>query len=104
MNVKQALAANGRHIAYRMVGDRRIIVEQAGELLFVQIQRQRKKHWISDDSGGSIRYLAGILRDATGRYCCVGRDLVCLEQLRACLPLRDQELCLTTYDDWHPLA
>lgn len=103
VNVEQALTASGEHAAYRIAGDRRIIVELKEKLLIIQIQRRRRKHWIGDDNGGGIRYLGGVVRDGTGRYCCPECDLTCFQRVRACLPLRDQELFLLESDDWYPL-
>ena len=100
MNLEQAIATSCRCLAYRVVGDRRVIVEYRRELLIIQIQRRSKKRWITDDDSGSIRYLRGILRDDTGRYLCTLDDPSKIAWIRACLPLHYQALLLPECDDW----
>lgn len=103
LNVEQALTASRASLAYRVADNRRIIVEWRGELLLMQIQRRLNRHWVLDDDGGGVRYLAGVLRDGSGRYLYASSDLTCLEGVRSCLPSRDQELFLPESDDWRPM-
>ena len=100
LNLERAIAASCRCLAYRVVDDRRVIVEYRRELLIIQIQRRSKKRWITDDNGGGVRYLMGILRDDTGRYLCIPDDPSDLVWMRAYLPLRYQALLLPECDDW----
>lgn len=100
MNLEQTIATSCRCLACRVVGDQRVIVEYRRELLIIQIQRRLKKSWITDDNGGGIRYLMGILRDGTGRYLCISDDLSDIVWMRAYLPLRYQTLLLPECDDW----
>src|SRR5690348_5061087 len=101
MNLEQAVATSYRCVAYRVVDDRRVIVENRQEMLIVQIQQRSKKRWIADDISGGIRYLMGILRDDTGRYLCTPGDLTKIACIRAYLPLHYQTLLLSECDDWH---
>lgn len=103
MNVEQALTASRESLACRVADKRRIIVERRGELLLMQIQRRLNKHWVPDDEGGGVRYLAGLLRDDAGRYLYANSDLTGLAGVRSCLPSRDQELFLPESDDWRPM-
>jgi hypothetical protein len=42
LNLEQALAASRARLAYRLLEDRRVIVDQRGERLILQIQRRFK--------------------------------------------------------------
>lgn len=71
----------------------------------MHIQRRSKCHWIADEDGGSVRYLAGVLRDSMGRYLYLSPsdDLSNIEQIRTLLPLCYQGLLIPTSDDWHAI-
>lgn len=103
LNLEQAMAASSSCLAYRVVGDRRVIVDRGQELLTIQIQCKAKTHWIADDDGGGVRYLAGVLRDGAGRYLYVSGDVTCIPQIRAYLPLGYQALLLPECDDWQSI-
>ncbi len=105
LNLEQALAGSCHRLACRQVSDRRVIVDRGQELLTVHLQRRSKRRWVADDDGGSVRYLAGVLRDGMGRYLylCSSDDLSDIEQIRTLLPLCDQALLIATSDDWHAL-
>src|SRR6202043_2046419 len=87
LNLERALAGSCHSLACRQVGDRRVVVDRGQELVTVHIQRRSKRHWIADDDGGGVRYLAGVLRDGMGRYLslCPYDDLSAIEQIRALL-------------------
>ena len=74
-------------------------------MLTMCVQRRASKRWIIDDDGGSVRYLAGVLRDGMGRYLylCPSDDLSNIEQFRTLLPFWHQALLLPACDDWHVL-
>ncbi len=101
MDLEQAIAASSSHLACRVVGNRRVIVGLQQELLTISIQRKAKLHWITDDDGGGVRYLAGVLRDDAGRYLYASGDVTCLPRIRAYLPLCYHTLLLPECDDWH---
>ncbi len=105
LNLEQALTANGHRLVYRQQGNRRVIVERQQYLLTIHFQRRRKRHWIIDDEGESVRYLGGIVRDGLGRYLslCLSDDLSTVDQIRAVLPLCYQDLLLPMSNDWLPL-
>ena len=105
MNLGQAIAASSYHLAYRQVADLRVIVDRGQGFLTVHLQRRSKRHWVADDDGGGVRYLAGILRDGMGRYLslCLSDDLSDIERIRTLLPLCYQALLLPACDDWHAL-
>jgi hypothetical protein len=103
MNLEQAIAASNSSLACRVVDDRRIIVDRGQELLTIYIQRKTKMHWIVDDDGGGVRYLAGVLRDGAGRYLYASGDVTRLPQIRAYLPLCYHALLLPECDDWQAI-
>ena len=103
LNLGQAIAASDTHLACRVVGDLRVIVDRRQVPLKIHIQRRSKTHWIIDDDGGGIRYLAGVLRDAAGSYSCASDDLTCVSQIQACLPPRYQALLLPDSNDWQAM-
>jgi len=102
LNLEQALARSCHRLACREVSDRRVIVDRGQELLTIHVQRRSKRHWIADDDGRGVRYLAGVLRDGMGRYLslCPLDDLSGIEQVRTLLPLCYQALLLPACDDW----
>jgi hypothetical protein len=100
LNLEHAIAASCHQLAYRVVGDRRVIVHHQRELLTIQIQRRLKRRWITDDDGGGVRYLEGVMRDATGRYLCKPDNLSDIVRIRAWLPPRYQTLLLPDCEDW----
>ena len=100
MNLEQVIATSCRCLAYRVVGDLRVIVEYRRELLIIQIQRWSKSRWTTDDNSEGIRYLMGILRDDTGCYLCIPDNLSKIAWIKAYLPLRYQALLLPECDDW----
>jgi len=100
LKLEQAIATSYRCLACRVVGDRRVIVQYRRELLIIQMQRRLKRRWITDDDGGGIRYLMGILRDDTGRYLCILNDPSKIVWIKAYLPLYYQALLLPECDDW----
>ena len=106
MNLEQALAASCHHLACRRLGNRRVIVDCGQDFLTVLIQRRSKRCWITDDDGGGVRYLAGVLRDGMGRYLslCPSDDLSDIERIRTMLPLCSQALLTPTSHDWHVLV
>lgn len=106
MNLEQALAASCHHLAYRQVGDRRVIVDCGQAFLTIHIQRRLKRCWIADDNGGGVRYLAGVLRDDMGSYLslCLSDGLSAIERTRVLLPLCYQALLLPACDDWHAIG
>jgi hypothetical protein len=104
LNLEQAIAASCCCLAYRVVGDRRVIVGHGRELLIIQIQRRSKRLWIADDDRGGVRYLTGILRDETGRYLCILQDLSDITRMRAWLPISYQALLLPECDDWQAMV
>ncbi len=103
MNLEQAITASSSRLACRVVGNRRVIVARGQELLTISIQRKAKLHWIIDDDGGGVRYLAGVLRDDAGRYLYASDDVTCIPQIRAYLPRRYHTLLLPECDDWHAM-
>ena len=103
LNLEYAIAASCHQLACRVVGDRRVIVHHQRELLTIQIQRRLMRRWISDDDGGGVRYLAGVLRDVTGRFQCKPDDLSDIVRMRAWLPLRYQTLLLPECEDWQSM-
>jgi hypothetical protein len=103
LNLEHAIAASCHQLACRVVGDRRVIVHHQRELLTIQIQRRSKRRWITDDDGGGVRYLAGVMRDATGRYLCKPDDLSDIVRMRAWLPLCYQTLLLPECEDWQSM-
>ncbi len=100
LNLEQALAASCHHLACRQIGDRRVIVDGGRQLLTIQVQRRSKRHWVTDDHGGGVRYLAGVLRDGAGSYVCLSNDLTNIAQVRTWLPAHHQALLLPDCDDW----
>lgn len=103
MNLEQAIAASSSCLACRVVGDRRVIVVRGQELLTIHIQRKAKRHWITDDDGGGVRYLAGIIRDDAGGYLLASGDMACIPQVRAFLPADYHVLLLPECDDWQAM-
>ena len=106
LDLEQALAASCHRLARRQDGDRRVIVDGGQELLAVHLQRRSRRHWVADDDGGGVRYLAGVLRDGGGRYLCLSpsHDLSDIEQIRVLLPTCHQELLSPASDDWHAIG
>ena len=80
-----------------------MIVARGQELLAIHIQRKAKRHWIIDDDGGGVRYLAGIIRDDAGGYLLASGDMACIPQIRAFLPPYYHALLMPEYDDWQAL-
>jgi hypothetical protein len=90
-------------LAYRVVGERRVIVDCSRQLLTIQVQRRSKRRWVTDDHGGGVRYLAGVLRDDAGSYVCPSSDLAYIAQVRTWLPAHLQALLLPDCDDWQAI-
>lgn len=100
LDLGQALTASCHRLACRVVGEWRVIVDCSQQLLTIQVQRRSKRHWVTDDHGGGVRYLAGVLRDGTGSYVCLSNDLTNITQMRTWLPAHHQALLLPECDDW----
>ena len=100
LNLGQALATSGHRLACRVVGEWRVIVDCGQQLLTIQVQYRSKRHWVTDDRGSGVRYLAGILHDGAGSYVCLSSDLADIAQVRPWLPPHHQALLLPEHDDW----
>lgn len=105
LNLRLAIAASCHHLACRQTEDRRVVVDRGQGFLKVHLQRRSKRHWIADDDGGGVRYLAGVQRDGMGRYVylCPSDDLSAIERIRTLLPLCYQALLIPTSDDWRAI-
>ncbi len=69
----------------------------------IYFQRKVKMHWIVDDDGRGVRYLAGALRDNAGSYLYASGDVTRIPQIRAYLPLYYHALLLPECDDWQAM-
>ena len=103
LSLEQAITASCYHLACRVVGEWRVIVDCSRQLLTIQVQRRSKRRWVTDDHGGGVRYLAGVLRDGTGSYVCLSSDLAYIAQVRTWLPAHHQALLLPDCDDWQAM-
>lgn len=105
MTLRQAIAVSPHHLAWRQVGDRRVIVDRGGASLTIHFQRRLKRRWVVDEDCGGVRYLVGVLRDGVGRYLSLypSDDLSDIERIRTLLPLCFQALLVPTSEDWYAL-
>ena len=103
LNLVQALEASQEQSAYRVVGALRILVQFGKQKLRVLVQCRSRRHWMLTDSGGSIRYLNGVLRDRDGFWVVACCDLAALDSVANCLPAMYQHLLTPDSDDWQNL-
>lgn len=103
LNLVQAVEASQKQGAYRVVGKLRILVQFRKQKLRVLVQCRSRRHWKLTDSGGSIRYLNGVLRDRDGFWVVASCDLAALDHVANCLPAVYQHLLTPDSDDWQNL-
>ena len=103
MDVELAVARSRCRSAFRLVEPYRILVQDDAPLLTVLIQRRDGERWLSETEQGSIRYLAGMLKNSRGIYCGDGRGITSLARLADVLPAQYRPLLATTSEDWEPL-
>lgn len=103
LNITRALEVSTARLVCRVVGKWRVIVDDAQFPLKVQIQRRFRRHWMTDDGGGGVRYINGVVRESTGAYSCGCAGPGCLPRIREGLPPAYQTLLLLESDDWEPM-
>src|SRR5579883_640395 len=73
LDLEQALVAGEAHLAWRVVGDLRVLVDLQHGLLQIQ-RRSKKRRRVLGGEGGQMRYLEDPFEDP-GRYLCILRKL-----------------------------
>jgi hypothetical protein len=103
VDVELAVARSRCRSAFRLVEPYRIIVQDDASLLTVLIQRRDGERWLSETEQGSVRYLAGMLKNSRGIYCGDGQGIASLARLADVLPTQYRHLLAATSEDWEPL-
>lgn len=103
MDVELAVARSRCRSAFRLVEPYRVIVQDDAFLLTVLIQRRDGERWLSETEQGSVRYLAGMLKNSRGIYCSDGQGVASLARLVDVLPAQHRHLLTSKSDDWQPL-
>ena len=104
MNLAQAVEVSQEQSAYRIVGTLRILVQRGNQKLRVLVQCYNRRHWMLIDSGSSIHYLNGVLRDIDGSWVMGSCNVADLDAIMHCLPIAYQHLLAPESDDWQIIA